>query len=286
MRNIERRIETPGIGLVTVAPIVQSNPMDQITPELYAERMETIGYDAWSQAQWVAQVAGSGMREEVVKNVFDPSDNEKVKQRASAITLGVDAEQQPVRYIGVFDGDTHSPERLLGFASLQTEVSPSIEPDDNAPITVAKTAVRGMKRIYDATIGFARAGRVYDVIQNLQIDPNTLLQGQGIGTALLYGVLLNATLRRSVTALVDVHNEPMKRLLEKSDFTTVDTKKTATLNRELLGGYRVMNLRYITGHQDPYGLSGERSVARSSAGMSHMKMAHDMPWLEKQSQKA
>ena len=282
-RSIERHITIPEFGMVTVAPITNSNPADYQTPVHYAERMEQIGFEAWSQAPWMHDVV-HGSSQHAAANVFNPNDKSRVDAREDMIRLRVDDDGEPVKFVGAFRGSTVSPESLLGFTTLQTEVSPTSSPEDDPKTAMAKKVIRGTKRALDATTGYIRPARVYDVIRNIQVDPGQ--QHLGIGSALLYGTLLNATPRRAVTSYVDVRNKVMQHFLERSMFAATNTEDSLQIDFQTLSGYSLQYLRYVTGAEDPYVTAKQPVVGRYSAVDAAFHIEHSKPWLKQATQNA
>lgn len=208
------RYQLPEGGEIYVARLRTTD--DGLAHE-YAEKIAEIGAVAWGESPWLKEIVRinqprdpdnalaspdpiviEGTARKLATDLFHGE--ERMEKRRSAIHDG-----GSTAVYGAFDGAAVSPERMIGFATTEPDVSGS----DRAI---------AIKRAIDVVAPFIpfRASPVYTKVEGLNVVPDA--QQQGIGTSLLATALLQSRYYRHATAYTFLQNDAARSMFEKNTF--------------------------------------------------------------------
>lgn len=206
------RYELPGGGNVYVARL---HTNDEGFAEELAERAGEIGAEAWGGTDWMRDIAGGDSRlaQRLSRDLF--RDPERQAKRVETILDDSAALLGRRSIYGAFSGAAIAPERMIGYASVEPDVSGT------------PTMIRLKKAIDLVAPGIPfRSSPVFTKVEALNVDPRE--QRSGIGVATFATAIMDTRFWRHITSYTEEHNTAMRGLFEACDLRQTGDSEVKT----------------------------------------------------------
>lgn len=195
------RYELPGGGNVYIARL---HTNDEGFAQELAEKAGQIGAEAWGETDWMYDIAGQDrtVARKLAYGLFE--DEERHQKRVDTILDDSPSFLGRRSIYGAFDSAAITPERMIGYASVEPDVSGS-----NRMIKVKKAI-----DLVAPGIPF-RASPVFTKVEAVNVEPRA--QRSGIGLATFATAIMDTRFWRHITSYTEEHNTAMRGLFEACD---------------------------------------------------------------------
>jgi len=191
-----------------------------------AASVQSIGYEAWSQSEWMATLASEYQIDagELASRAFNPNSKVKVDKQYARINKSAGLGRRVVYWFGeALEPIPQDVKNREPGAKSIFDYMPSGYPDG-----FAKIEQDGITKIPGLRLAQRASGLgIYACIHDLNVDPSK--QGKGLGTALAYVGLSDQPQHIKSSLYVSANNYPARAWAEKYGYKPTEEYEDAKL---------------------------------------------------------